>query len=226
MQGRRWNWVGRSIKSDSTFKSKGANMNGSNMLTGRCPVLRLFSPLMFLLRNQQKSTGNQSGRCLGPLLTLSTLFIFAVGESAAVTSVLGAARLDHSCQGFSGRWNIGLKTHRALFISCMASWQPVGIFFYFLRAHERCGSNYQSLPILLWLFLKSLKRFGSSRLGVLDQSLQDICLLLLFPYCPWVDILCKPQNAEACKSLINADRLSRNGVQDSLSSGGASRAVI
>ena len=89
-------------------------------------------------------------------------------------------------------------------------------------------SDYQSvqLPILLWLFLKSLKRFGSSRLGVLDQSLQDICLLLLFPYCPWVDILCKPQNAEACKSLVNADRLSRNGVQDSLSSGGALRAVI
>ena len=155
MKGRRWIWVGRSIKSDSTFKSKGASMNGSNMLTGRCPVLRLFSPLMFLLRNQ-------SGRWPGPLLTLSPLFIFAVGESAAVTSVLGAARLDHSCQGFSGRWNIGLKTHRALFISCMVTYRDIFLLLVGSRAMlvqlSVCSIAYPSVVLLpkksetFWIF--------------------------------------------------------------------------
>ena len=52
---------------------------------------------------QKSTTGNQSEKWLGPLLTLSPLFIFVVGESAAVTSALGAACLDHSCESFSGR---------------------------------------------------------------------------------------------------------------------------
>ena len=54
MQGRRWNWVGRSIKSDSTFKSRGASMNGSNRMMSGPKTFFTVDVFVGISRNHQE----------------------------------------------------------------------------------------------------------------------------------------------------------------------------